>query len=155
MIGVAALFSTSSAINATLFGSARLSMVMAREKALPRVFGFHRRDRPIPVYALLGITAVTVLFVNTSDLTIISSFASATFLLIFTLINLSALRLWRRIGIQPLLPFVGVVLGLASWLVLMGWLWKQDPASLWRILIGYAVVAVAEFIFSARGLMRR
>ena len=155
LIGVAALFSTSSAINATLFGSARLSMVMAREQALPRVFGFHRRDRPIPVYALVGITAVTILFVNTSDLTIISSFASSTFLLIFTLINLSALRLWRHIGIHPLLPFLGVVMGLASWLVLMGWLWKQDPGSLWRILVGYGVVIAAEFLFSARGLWRR
>ncbi|HEC20013.1 MAG TPA: amino acid permease, partial [Gammaproteobacteria bacterium] len=40
LIGLAALFSTASAINATLFGTARLGSEMARSKALPRVFGF-------------------------------------------------------------------------------------------------------------------
>ena len=38
LIGLAALLSTDSAINATLFGAARLALVMAREHAPPAVF---------------------------------------------------------------------------------------------------------------------
>ena len=37
-IAIAALLSTASAINATLFGAARLAMVMANEHLLPRMF---------------------------------------------------------------------------------------------------------------------
>ena len=45
LIGVAALMSTASAINATLFGAARLAMVMAADHALPRVFSLRERTR--------------------------------------------------------------------------------------------------------------
>jgi len=154
LIGVAALFSTASAINATLFGTARLGLEMAREKSLPRVFSLRRRENDIPWASLLIITGITLLFVNLADLTIISSFASSTFLLIFFAINLSAWRLRREVGIQPLWPLLAMALSLASWVVLMGWLWRDDPKSLYWIAIFYLAVAVAEFLFSRRGWLR-
>src|SRR5665647_902134 len=46
LIGIAALLSTASAINATLFGSARLAMVMASEHALPQVFSLAQPQSP-------------------------------------------------------------------------------------------------------------
>ncbi len=154
LIGVAALFSTASAINATLFGTARLGLEMAREKSLPRVFSLRRRENDIPWASLLIITGITLLFVNLADLTIISSFASSTFLLIFFAINLSAWRLRREVGIQPLWPLLAMALSLASWVVLMGWLWRDDPKSLYWIAIFYLAVAIAEFLFSRRGWLR-
>ncbi len=45
MIGLAALFSTASAINATLFGTARLGMVMAQEEALPKAFSLKEQQQ--------------------------------------------------------------------------------------------------------------
>ena len=57
LIGIAALLSTASAINATLFGAARLAMVMAKEHALPRVFSLRERIRPVPWVSLLALTA--------------------------------------------------------------------------------------------------
>ena len=47
LIGLAALFSTASAINATLFGTARLGSVMTKDKALPAVFGFRRKQNEV------------------------------------------------------------------------------------------------------------
>jgi len=64
LIGLAALFSTASAINATMFGTARLGMVMATEKALPAVFAFRRKQNNIPWVSLLVITGLTMIFVN-------------------------------------------------------------------------------------------
>ena len=99
LIGIAALLSTASAINATLFGAARLAMVMAREHALPRVFSLRERIRPVPWAALVALTAASLAFALAAPLEIISTFASATFLLIFFAINLSAWRFRRRIGL--------------------------------------------------------
>jgi len=88
---------------------------MARSKALPKVFGFRRQQNGIPWASLVIVTALTLVFVNTSDLTMISSFASATFLLIFAAINLSAWRLRKIIGIRASAPMAGLMLSLVSW----------------------------------------
>ena len=150
LIGLAALFSTASAINATLFGTARLGMIMATEKALPKAFGFRRRQNNIPWFSLIAITLVTLVFVNTANLTIISSFASSTFLLIFALINLSACLLREKTGGKALLPLTGLLLSLASWLALLFYLWQTSRESLYWIGIMYLAIIAAELLFSQR-----
>ncbi|WP_457673322.1 APC family permease [Thiolapillus sp.] len=155
LIGLAALFSTASAINATMFGTARLGMVMATEDALPRVFGFRRKQNNIPWVSLIAITACTLAFVNLADLTIISSFASSTFLLIFAAINLSAWHLRGTIPGNSWTPLAGLVLSLASWATLVAYLWHSSPHSLYWIGGIYAVVIAAEFLFSQRRVIAR
>ncbi len=150
LIGVAALFSTASAINATLFGTARLGMVMATEKALPVVFGFRRRCNKIPWFSLVVVTVLTIIFVNLADLTIISSFASSTFLLIFAAINLSALRLRSRIGVGITVALTGLVCTFGAWIGLMVYLYQSNRPSLYWIAGLYLLVVCAEFLFSRR-----
>ncbi len=150
LIGLAALFSTASAINATLFGTARLGAEMAKAKRLPAAFGFRRRANNIPWVSLLVITGVTLVFVNSADLTIISSFASSTFLMIFSAINLSAWRLREQIGIKPWVPLLGLILSLMSWLALGVYLWQHDGDTLVWLGVFYAGVVVAELLFSQR-----
>ncbi len=150
LIGLAALFSASSAINATLFGTARLSMVMAREHRLPPAFGFRRQSNNIPWAALIIISFVTLLFVNLTNLNIISSFSSSTFLLIFALINLSAWRLRKKLKISQTLPLIGMILSLTSWFALMIYLWQSRPDSLLWIAGIYLSVIGAELLFSQR-----
>ncbi|MFQ5885184.1 MAG: APC family permease, partial [Thermoplasmata archaeon] len=155
LIGLGALLSTASAINATLFGAARLSMVMAQEKDLPKVFSHRERTKDIPWVSLAIITIIAVLFANMADLTIISSFASSTFLLLFAAINLSALRLRGRIGIGTITPLVGLLLSSASWLTLISYLWQTNQQSLISIGLLYLSVIVAELVFSKRRLLLR
>jgi len=150
MIGLAALLSTASAINATLFGTARLGMVMASEKALPVVFSLKERRQDIPWASLLMITGLSLLFVNAANLTIISSFASATFLLIFASIHLSAWRLRHQIGIRSWVPVVGMAMTMASWLILMGFLWRTDKPSLMWMGAFFLLVILAEVLYSER-----
>ena len=152
LIGLGALLSTASAINATLFGTARLGMVMAQESELPRVFSHKERTKDIPYVSLVFISALTLLFVNTTNLTIISSFASSTFLLIFTAINLSAIRLRKKIGMHILIPLAGLLLSLASWVVLTVYLWKSDWKALEWMGTLYLCVIIAELFFSERRL---
>ncbi|RMH38140.1 MAG: amino acid transporter, partial [Nitrospirae bacterium] len=47
LIGLAALLSTASAINATLFGTARLGLAIAQEGQLPKAFSFKSRTKHI------------------------------------------------------------------------------------------------------------
>ncbi len=155
LIAIAALFSTASAINATLFGTARLGLVMATEKALPKVFGFRRQQNDIPWASLLVITAATLAFVNLADLTIISAFASATFLLVFAAINLSAWRLRRRLQGGSIVALIGLLLSLASLATLMAYLWGSSRESLYWIGVIYLVVVAAELLFSERRLLWR
>lgn len=155
LIGLGALLSTASAINATMFGSARLGMVMAQEKELPRVFSYRERTADIPWVSMTVITALTLVFVNTTNLTIISSFASSTFLLIFAAINLSALKIHRTVGISLWLPLSGFVLTLASWGVLIGYLWQTDTKSLVGLTGAYFAIILTEFLFSERRLVLR
>ncbi|RLB71003.1 MAG: amino acid transporter [Deltaproteobacteria bacterium] len=153
IIGIGALLSTASAINATLFGTARLGKVMAQEKALPQAFSLRERTRDIPWVSLCLISGVTLVFVNLGDLAVISSFASSTFLLIFASVNYSALRLRKRIGIAPLIPVVGLLLCLVSWSALCLYLWRHSYHSLLWIGVGYLGIALLELVFSQRRLL--
>ncbi len=152
LIGLGALLSTSSAINATMFGTARLGMAMAQDKELPKAFSYTARTKPVPWVSLLVISVITLVFVNIADLTIISSFASSTFLLIFIAINLSAIRLSKTIRANVWAPGLGLILAAGSWLVLMGYLWRNDTKSLYQVGFFYAAVIIAELIFSQRGV---
>jgi amino acid transporter len=152
LVGLGALLSTASAINATLFGTARLGMVMAQESEFPQVFSHKERTKDIPYVSLVFISAVALLFVNITNLTIISSFASSTFLLVFAAINLSAIRLRKRTGINMIVPLSGVLLSLASWAILCVYLYRTDWRGLaWTGAI-YLCVIVAELFFSKRKL---
>lgn len=155
LIGIGALLSTASAINATMFGTARLTTVMAVEEELPKVFSYRERTRDIPWVALWALTLVTIVFVLTANLTIISSFASATFLLIFAEVNLSAFRLRRQIGIHPAIPLLGMIAAAAAWVVLVIYLVRQSPSTLAYIGGSWAAIALAELMFSRRAPVKR
>jgi amino acid transporter len=155
LIGLGALLSTTSAINATMFGTARLAMVMAQEHALPKVFSLKERSRNIPWVSLLIITGVALVFAHVGDLTVVASLSSSTFLLIFAAVNLSAVRLRARIGIGLAVPIAALCLTLASWLVLIAHLWQSDRRALTWIGGAYGLVIVAELAFSERRLLFR
>ncbi len=150
LIGLGALLSTASAINATLFGTARLGKVMAEDEALPKLFSMRERTRDIPWVSLCIITGITLLFVNLGNLTVISSFASSTFLLIFTSINLAAFRLYKTVGIPRAGPLTGLLLCAGAWGVLCFYLWAHDRQGLLWMGIFYASTVIIEFMFSRR-----
>ncbi len=155
LIGLAALLSTASAINATLFGAARLAMVMACDHALPRVFSLRERSRPVPWVALVALTLATGAMSLGAGLGFIASFASATFLLIFAAVNLAAWRLARRIGIARWIPGLGALLTSACLLGLLLQTWKTSPGSLALIGGAYAAAILGEAALSlARGRRR-
>ena len=144
LIALAALMSTASAINATLFGSARLAMVMASEHALPKIFSMRERTRPVPWLALVALTVATAALIVTADLSLIASFASATFLLIFAAVNFAALRLRRQIALGRAVPLAGALLSTACFVGLIWHIGATDRQSLMWIAGFYLVAIVLE-----------
>ncbi len=96
MIAVAAMLSTASAINATLYGSARMTYIIAKSRELPT-----QLERPVwnrPLEGLLITAGSTVLIANVLNLESVSTMGSAGFLVIFAVVNAAEARTARRRG---------------------------------------------------------
>jgi amino acid transporter len=137
LITLAALLSTSSAINATLYGAARVSYVTARDGELPALF--ERKVWRQPLEGLLITAALALVTANLMDLSSIALMGSAGFLLVFAAVNAAALRLDRQARGRRLLYGLGVAgcLGAATVLVL-----RAD----FRQLIFLAVLTVGSLL---------
>jgi hypothetical protein len=116
LVAVAALLSTTSAINATLYGTARLSWTVARSGELPEAFDKKVWDRPIE--GLLVTTGLTLVVANAFDLNSIALTGSAAFLIIFAAVNAAAARLAKRTA-QRVLAVVAATACLASLVALI------------------------------------
>lgn len=111
IIAIAALISTFSAINASLYGGSRVNYELAEEDEIPHEFTKIFWNQPI---GLLVTAILTLILCNTLDLTSISTSGSAGFLLIFMLVNLAAYRCRKDMGGVSFIYILGTFLcGLA------------------------------------------
>jgi len=144
LIGIAAVLSTASAINATLFGAGRLAKVMATQRALPAVFARESSGRRVPYVSLLVLTGFALLFTMLAHLKLISAFASATFLLIFLAVNVAALRFAKEIKLHWVLPAAGALMTAAAFCVLVWHMWTSSRVDLYWLAAFYGVAIVAQ-----------
>lgn len=88
---IAAVFSTGSAINATIFATARLTHDIAKNKELPGAFT-HKNERGVPDYAVItiGIAGATLAMIGTIESLVQS--ASLVFLFTFATVNFLAYK---------------------------------------------------------------
>jgi amino acid transporter len=139
LVGASALLATFSALNATLYGAARLSFTLAIEGELPS--GFRRRPWHQPIG--LHVTAVvgTALAVGVR-LDAISSLASTIFLVVFTAVNLAAARAGRGARVNRAVAMLGASASAAACLVLMVRSVRDQPIAvvLFVGLVGVALV---------------
>jgi amino acid transporter len=154
LIGVAAVLSTASAINATLFGAGRMAKVMASQRGLPAVFAREGKTRRVPWVALLVLTGLAMGFTLLAHLALISAFASATFLLIFFGVNLAALRLAEEIELQWGFPLAGVVLTAVSFGVLVEHMWVKSRGNLAWLAGFYASAIIGQLVVRWRRTRR-
>ncbi len=115
LVAVSAVLATLSAINATLYGTARLSYSIALEGELPAAFERKVWSEPI---GLLVTAGVALVLANSLDVTEIASIASAVFLIVFGVVNAASVRVTVRRPLR-LLPGAGGVLGCLAALVLL------------------------------------
>jgi len=145
LIAIAALFSTASAINATLFGSANVCYMIARDGGLPE--GLSRTEWRGASGGLL-LTAALVLIVMVSfDLSGIAMMGSAAFLLIYAAVNAGHLKVLRETGASAVLVWLSLLTCLAMFVVLCAYIYREQPRALAALIIIAAVAFAAEWAY--------
>ena len=140
LVTLAVIFSSTSALNATIYSGTRASYALGRDRLLPKAFSRISHKRKTPWVALL-FTGVIVLavagFFPTED---VAASASIMFLFLFFLVNLCVIKVRYHMGdeltygfLMPLFPAGPIVAlicqaVLAAHLIEMSWLaWVIAP----------------------------
>lgn len=106
IITIAALISTFSAINASLYGGSRVSYEIAQDDELPHELTSKLWNQPI---GLVLTTIITIILVNTLKLENISTSGSIGFLIVFAIVNLIGYKLSDKINGNRIIPFIGFI----------------------------------------------
>lgn len=149
MIGIAAVVSTASAINATLYGAAKFTYLMARHGELPTRLGEPIWNRPVG--GLLATAAGTILIVNTVDVGGISLMGSSGFLIVFGAVNIAAFRLAARSTMERALAIAGALACLGCLAALIAYAARDTPEKLPVLGALLAVAVGAEAVLRWRG----
>ena len=116
---VGGLASTTSALNATVYSSSRVSFAMGRGRDLPRFFGRVHPKTRTPHWAIL-MSALLIAFMGVAlPVEDVGSGASLTFLMLFLLTNITLIRMRKthpdlprpfRVPLVPYLPIAAVLI---------------------------------------------
>lgn len=116
IITIAALISTFSAINASLYGGSRVSFEVAEDDELPHHLTSTLWNKPI---GLLITAVLTLLIANTLELESISTAGSAGFLLIFAIVNYVAFTLSKEISGKRIISLFGFLMCAIAFITLL------------------------------------
>jgi amino acid transporter len=145
LIAIAALFSTASAINATLFGSANVCYMIARDGELPK--GLSRTEWKDATNGLILTAALVVLVTLFFDLSGIAMMGSAAFLLVYAAVNAGHLRLLAQTGANAIIVWLSLVTCLVMFAILCVYTYQQQPAAIAALVIIAAASFVAEALY--------
>jgi amino acid transporter len=146
IVTVAAAFSTGSAINSTLFATARLSHEVAKSGELPRVFE-HRNSAGVPGRAVVVLGTLAAILAAVGTITMLVEAASLAFLFTFTVV--CALAWIERAGHRAFTGF-GAVAGAAATIALTYRLSQNDFVGLL-----FLVVLVLVAVFGRPYILRK
>lgn len=124
LIAVGALFSTASAINATLFGAANVSYMIAKDGELPGEFS--RLIWQGGTGGLLITACAVILFILFFDLSGVAMMGSGAFLLIYACVNASHLRLTSETGGKKIVIFSAIAACLFMFVFLAAYIYQNS-----------------------------
>lgn len=148
LISIAALLSTASAVNATLFGSANVAYQISKNGGLPPAF-----DKKLwgkDVEGLFITAGLVVLFVLLFPLSAVASMGSAGFLLVYIAVNAGHLRVRSQTGASAWPLYTGIVLCLVLFAFLFGYMVMEQPASAVAMVITFLVSWLVELWWRGR-----
>jgi L-asparagine transporter-like permease len=149
VISVSALFSTGSAINATLFSAAHFAKRLIAGDLLPDQFGDADADG-VPERTVLALGAITAAFSAWGSLGAITSFASLAFIVVFGAASVLAFRASSDDDIHPVPPAVGAVGALGFAPLMLYNLYTREPGTFWMVLALAAGTVAVELLYFER-----
>lgn len=132
LIAIAALFSTASAINATLFGAANVCYMVARDGELPKVFA--RTEWRGATGGLFITTLLVIVFILFFNLAGVTMMGSGAFLLIYAAVNAGHLKILAQTGAKKSLIMISLILCLALFCILEVYTFEHSPAAVYTML---------------------
>ena len=139
IVTIAAAFSTGSAINATLFSTARLMESVAKKKDLPHLFVKENKES-IPYYALLAIAAFAAVLAIIGSLGSLVDAASIIFLFTFGTVNFIAFQQEIKYKWVSLLGAICCGLAIVADII-------EKITQIPYAIIGLLVISVSLFVF--------
>ncbi|SDF93091.1 amino acid:proton symporter, ABT family [Methanolobus vulcani] len=145
LISVAALLSTTSAINATLYGASRVSYIIAKDGELPEILDKKIWNRPVE--GLLLTSIMTLFVANLFDLSSISIMGSAGFLLIFGAVNAANVRLHKRTKSKKWISITGIVACVVALMTLIWYVLTNSPADIYVLIVMVFLAFAVEYLY--------
>ncbi|MGZ7069073.1 MAG: APC family permease, partial [Methanobacterium sp.] len=147
IIVIAALFSTSSAINATLYGGANVSYLMAKKGELPKFF--NRKSWHDSREGLFITSTIVILLIVLLNLSSVVMLGSSLFLLIYAGVNLAHLKLYKKTDANNYIIWLAIIGCFFSLTVLVYYEIFNSPLTL------YLLSAVVVLSFTIEGIYRK
>ena len=144
LMTIAALLSTLSASNATLYGSARFSSVIAKSRGFD---GSEINGRDQSSIGLFITSGITLIIANFFDISRISTMGSAGFLLIFAAVNLANALMHRYTKSKQWISLLGVGICLVALGMLIWFALQTDPQTVWVLVFMVGVAIGIEVIY--------
>jgi amino acid transporter len=145
LIAIAALFSTASAINATLFGSANVCYMIARDGELPA--GLSRTEWKDATGGLLLTAALVVVVMLIFDLSGIAMMGSAAFLLSYAAVNAGHLKVRDQTGASAIVVWLSLLTCLAMFAILCVYTYQEQPRAIAALILIAAASFAAEWAY--------
>jgi len=145
LIAIAALFSTASAINATLFGSANVCYMIARDGELPA--GLSWTEWEDATGGLLLTAALVVVVMLIFDLSGIAMMGSAAFLLIYAAVNVGHLKVRDQTGASAIVVWLSLLTCLAMFAILCVYTYQEQPRAIAALILIAAASFAAEWAY--------
>jgi len=152
IIVIAALFSTSSAINATLYGGANVSYLMAKNGELPKFF--NRKSWHNGKEGLIITSAIVILLIALLDLSNVVMVGSSIFLLIYASVNFSHLKLYKKTNANKYIIWLAIIGCLFSLSVLIYYEIFNSPLTLYLFSSIILFSFLIEWIYRKYNLRR-
>ncbi len=150
IIAIAAMISTASAINATIYGAGRAGYLIAKLGEIPKEFS-KRLKNGYEGMIILGLLAI--IFTTSFNIENISIAGSFGFLVIFGLVNYANFKLRKITNANPLLSLLGAVLCFISAGILIGYNLIYNPQALQNSF--WAIVGIIIFTFIYKNLGKK
>lgn len=152
VISLSALFSTGSAINATLFSAGYFAKGMLSDDLLPDRAGDSSASG-VPTRTLLVLGAVTAAFTAYGSLSAITSFASLSFIVVFGAMSALAFTQRDDARIRTIWPTVGAIGGGLSFVLMFYHLYTAERGTFYAVLLIAVAVFAVELLYFERDVL--
>jgi len=143
IVSIAALLATFSAINATIYGNSRLAYILAVEGELPKFMDAEKRNIPYMGALLTALLSLTM--ANTISLEEIAIIGSASFLLVFFVVNIAAYRLSVEINANKIIISLAIIVSFVALVALLVNTYQNNPEAI----IVFIMFILASVMFEA------